>query len=104
MKEITGSGIFVANGEDDPAEAGSANPPSNKTGLRMYQVLFFYIDIENKKLMLILIVLITVLQWISANLYFYCLMLKIEASYCGNQSYLFWRGRECFTEKAHFIA
>lgn len=41
MKEITGSGIFVANGEDDTSEAGSANPPSNKTGLRMYQVLFF---------------------------------------------------------------
>lgn len=37
MKEITGSGIFVANGEDDTSEAGSANPSSNKTGLRMYQ-------------------------------------------------------------------
>jgi len=37
MKEITGSGIFVPNGEDDPSEAGSANP--NKTGVRMYQVL-----------------------------------------------------------------
>ncbi|KAL2339901.1 hypothetical protein Fmac_007841 [Flemingia macrophylla] len=35
MKEITGSGIFVANGEDDSSEAGSANP--NKTGVRMYQ-------------------------------------------------------------------
>ncbi|KAK7410532.1 hypothetical protein VNO78_01375 [Psophocarpus tetragonolobus] len=35
MKEITGSGIFVANGEDDASEAGSANP--NKTGVRMYQ-------------------------------------------------------------------
>lgn len=39
MKEITGSGIFVANGEDDPSEAGSTNP--NKTGVRMYQVLIF---------------------------------------------------------------
>ncbi|KAK7282810.1 hypothetical protein RIF29_11879 [Crotalaria pallida] len=37
MKEITGSGIFVPNGEDDILEAGSANPSSNKTGLRMYQ-------------------------------------------------------------------
>ena len=36
MKEITGSGIFVANGEDDASEAGSDNP--NKTGVRMYQV------------------------------------------------------------------
>lgn len=36
MKEITGSGIFVANGEDDTAEDGSANP-QNKTGIRMYQ-------------------------------------------------------------------
>ncbi|ESW08235.1 hypothetical protein PHAVU_009G030300 [Phaseolus vulgaris] len=35
MKEITGSGIFVPNGEDDPSEAGSTNP--NKTGVRMYQ-------------------------------------------------------------------
>ncbi|KAH1125177.1 hypothetical protein GLYMA_06G104200v4 [Glycine max] len=35
MKEITGSGIFVANGEDDALEDGSANP--NKTGVRMYQ-------------------------------------------------------------------
>ncbi|TKY74365.1 Alpha-ketoglutarate-dependent dioxygenase alkB-like 2 [Spatholobus suberectus] len=35
MKEITGSGIFVANGEDDASEAGSANP--SKTGVRMYQ-------------------------------------------------------------------
>ncbi|KAG4389511.1 hypothetical protein GLYMA_06G104200v4 [Glycine max] len=32
MKEITGSGIFVANGEDDALEDGSANP--NKTGLK----------------------------------------------------------------------
>ncbi|KAJ1386833.1 hypothetical protein SESBI_40455 [Sesbania bispinosa] len=35
MKEITGSGIFVAKEEDDTSEAGSA--PANKTGLRMYQ-------------------------------------------------------------------
>lgn len=42
MKEITGSGIFVANGEDDTAEDGSVNP-QNKTGIRMYQVLFFTI-------------------------------------------------------------
>lgn len=48
MKEITGSGIFVANGEDDPAEAGSANPPSNKTGLRMYQVLLFILILKTK--------------------------------------------------------
>ncbi|KAB5557097.1 hypothetical protein DKX38_008006 [Salix brachista] len=39
MKEMTGSGIFAANGEDDAAESGSANPtPNSKTGLRMYQV------------------------------------------------------------------
>ncbi|KAE8684387.1 hypothetical protein F3Y22_tig00111131pilonHSYRG00110 [Hibiscus syriacus] len=38
MKEMTGSGIFAANGENDEAETGSANPASNpKTGLRMYQ-------------------------------------------------------------------
>ncbi|KAJ7959023.1 Alpha-ketoglutarate-dependent dioxygenase alkB-like protein 2 [Quillaja saponaria] len=38
LKEITGSGIFVANGENDTEESGSANPtPNNKTGLRMYQ-------------------------------------------------------------------
>lgn len=38
MKEMTGSGIFAANGEDDEAEPGSANPASNnKTGIRMYQ-------------------------------------------------------------------
>ncbi|KAK8649114.1 hypothetical protein V6N13_129850 [Hibiscus sabdariffa] len=38
MKEMTGSGIFAANGENDESEQGSANPTSNsKTGLRMYQ-------------------------------------------------------------------
>ncbi|KAF9682528.1 hypothetical protein SADUNF_Sadunf05G0118300 [Salix dunnii] len=38
MKEMTGSGIFAANGEDDAAESGSVNPtPNSKTGLRMYQ-------------------------------------------------------------------
>ncbi|KAK7351181.1 hypothetical protein VNO77_10436 [Canavalia gladiata] len=37
MKEITGSGIFVANGEDDTSEVGSANLLPNKTGVRMYQ-------------------------------------------------------------------
>nr|CAB3446993.1 unnamed protein product [Digitaria exilis] len=38
MKEMTGSGIFVASGETDNPEAGSGaiNPP-NKTALRMYQ-------------------------------------------------------------------
>lgn len=41
MKEITGSGIFAANGEDDSLQPGSANPASNnKTGIRMYQVCF----------------------------------------------------------------
>ncbi|KAJ6774369.1 N-LYSINE METHYLTRANSFERASE [Salix purpurea] len=29
MKEMTGSGIFAANGEDDAAESGSANPTPN---------------------------------------------------------------------------
>jgi hypothetical protein len=42
MKEITGSGIFVANREDETTEDGSANPSANKTGIRMYQVLFLY--------------------------------------------------------------
>ncbi|XWS21517.1 hypothetical protein CRYUN_Cryun30bG0061000 [Craigia yunnanensis] len=38
MKEMTGSGIFAANGENDESEPGSANPtPNNKTGIRMYQ-------------------------------------------------------------------
>ncbi|MBA0823414.1 hypothetical protein Goarm_020148, partial [Gossypium armourianum] len=38
MKEMTGSGIFAANGENDESELGSANPtPNSKTGLRMYQ-------------------------------------------------------------------
>ncbi|XVE55485.1 hypothetical protein DITRI_Ditri03aG0162400 [Diplodiscus trichospermus] len=38
MKEMIGSGIFAANGENDDSEPGSANPtPNNKTGLRMYQ-------------------------------------------------------------------
>ncbi|OWM90243.1 uncharacterized protein LOC116188587 [Punica granatum] len=38
LKEITGSGIFAANGEGDSSETGSANPASNnRTGLRMYQ-------------------------------------------------------------------
>lgn len=32
MKEMTGSGIFAANGEGGTSEA------DNKTGLRMYQV------------------------------------------------------------------
>jgi len=45
-----------------------------------------------------------VLQWIYANLYFICLLLKIEESYCGYQSYLLWRGGVCFTQKACFIA
>lgn len=38
MKEMTGSGIFVANGEDDDLESGIASAtPNNKTGVRMYQ-------------------------------------------------------------------
>ncbi|KDP41369.1 hypothetical protein JCGZ_15776 [Jatropha curcas] len=38
MKEMTGSGIFGANGEDDTSESGTANStPNSKTGLRMYQ-------------------------------------------------------------------
>ncbi|XP_059636352.1 uncharacterized protein LOC132278555 [Cornus florida] len=37
LKEMTGSGIFAAVGEND-AESDSANPtPNNKSGLRMYQ-------------------------------------------------------------------
>ncbi|MBA0869439.1 hypothetical protein Goshw_028128 [Gossypium schwendimanii] len=38
MKEMTGSGIFAADGENDESEPGSANPtPNNKTAIRMYQ-------------------------------------------------------------------
>ncbi|KAJ6814787.1 uncharacterized protein M6B38_138255 [Iris pallida] len=38
LKEITGSGIFVADGEDGASELGSASAnPNNKTGLRIYQ-------------------------------------------------------------------
>ncbi|KAF4360383.1 hypothetical protein CsatB_008368 [Cannabis sativa] len=38
MKEMTGSGIFVGDGEDEEAEAGNASAtPNNKTGIRMYQ-------------------------------------------------------------------
>ncbi|KAK8643117.1 hypothetical protein V6N13_012431 [Hibiscus sabdariffa] len=38
MKEMTGSGIFTASGENDESEPGSASPAStNKTGVRMYQ-------------------------------------------------------------------
>ncbi|GLU16197.1 hypothetical protein SLE2022_326420 [Rubroshorea leprosula] len=38
LKEITGSGIFAVNGEDDSTESGSANPtPNTRTGVRMYQ-------------------------------------------------------------------
>lgn len=38
LKEITGSGIFAAGGENDVEESDAANPtPSSKTGLRMYQ-------------------------------------------------------------------
>ncbi|GKV23403.1 hypothetical protein SLEP1_g33138 [Rubroshorea leprosula] len=36
LKEMTGSGIFVANGANGTSELDSANP-TNKTGLRMYQ-------------------------------------------------------------------
>lgn len=36
---MTGSGIFVANGENDEAESGiDSATPNNKTGVRMYQV------------------------------------------------------------------
>uniref|UniRef100_A0A803N7K8 DUF4057 domain-containing protein n=1 Tax=Chenopodium quinoa TaxID=63459 RepID=A0A803N7K8_CHEQI len=37
MKEMTGSGIFAGSEDDITAESGSANPNSNKTGLRVYQ-------------------------------------------------------------------
>nr|GEU86033.1 DNA oxidative demethylase [Tanacetum cinerariifolium] len=38
LKEITGSGIFAARGENDVEESDAANPtPNSKTGLRMYQ-------------------------------------------------------------------
>ncbi|XP_071711331.1 uncharacterized protein [Rutidosis leptorrhynchoides] len=38
LKEITGSGIFAAGGEDNVEETDAANTTSaNKTGLRMYQ-------------------------------------------------------------------
>ncbi|KAI3757368.1 hypothetical protein L6452_04905 [Arctium lappa] len=38
LKEITGSGIFAAGGENHVEETDAANPtPNSKTGLRMYQ-------------------------------------------------------------------
>ncbi|PWA90240.1 hypothetical protein CTI12_AA094250 [Artemisia annua] len=38
LKEITGSGIFAAGGENNVEETDAANPtPNSKTGLRMYQ-------------------------------------------------------------------
>uniref|UniRef100_A0A2P2JYK6 Uncharacterized protein LOC107420826 n=1 Tax=Rhizophora mucronata TaxID=61149 RepID=A0A2P2JYK6_RHIMU len=37
MKEMTGSGIFVGDGEVDALE--SEPTPNSKTGVRMYQVL-----------------------------------------------------------------
>ncbi|KAL7584631.1 uncharacterized protein LOC111921262 [Lactuca sativa] len=38
LKEITGSGIFAAGGENNIEETDPSNPtPTNKTGLRMYQ-------------------------------------------------------------------
>ncbi|KAL5559014.1 hypothetical protein UlMin_035225 [Ulmus minor] len=38
MKEMTGSGIFKANGENDEEESGNAEAtPNNRTGIRMYQ-------------------------------------------------------------------
>ncbi|KAK9271124.1 hypothetical protein L1049_026713 [Liquidambar formosana] len=38
LKEITGSGIFSADGENGTLESGSANPtPNSKTVIRMYQ-------------------------------------------------------------------
>lgn len=43
MKEITGSGIFAAGGENNIEETDPSNPtPTNKTGLRMYQVNLFH--------------------------------------------------------------
>lgn len=39
LKEITGSDIFAVGGENGTLESDGANPtPTNKTGLRMYQV------------------------------------------------------------------
>lgn len=39
IKEMTGSGIFSANEEEDALESGSANPtPNSRTGVRIYQV------------------------------------------------------------------
>ena len=39
MKEMTGSGIFTANGEDEEDETGNGNlTPNARTGIRMYQV------------------------------------------------------------------
>ncbi|XP_042494868.1 uncharacterized protein LOC122074099 [Macadamia integrifolia] len=38
LKEITGSRIFAADGENGASDSGSGNPtPSNRTGLRIYQ-------------------------------------------------------------------
>ena len=37
MKEMTGSGIFLASAEDTTSEANGANPDS-RTSIRVYQV------------------------------------------------------------------
>lgn len=39
LKEMTGSGIFAADSEDELSEPGSSfSTPNQRTGLRMYQV------------------------------------------------------------------
>lgn len=41
LREMTGSGIFAANGENGESETDSSlSNPDNKTALRMYQVSF----------------------------------------------------------------
>lgn len=42
LKEMNGSGIFVADGENGAPESGiDISTPNNKTGLRIYQVSFW---------------------------------------------------------------
>lgn len=43
MKEMTGSGIFVSDGENGDLESDGANPIPNR---RMYQVRFPVYDIQ----------------------------------------------------------
>lgn len=64
MKEMTGSGIF--NGDSDTEESGSADPvATNRTGIRMYQVLIHLLKMKNSRKCTFLYAILTCLiDWI----------------------------------------